>query len=207
MSERSAEMIADPPIPDNAISMTEWEKHDRVEVVNGEILKMAPVKAHHVIVMTNLFLALHQFITAHPIGHVFPDSMPYVLDGDERADWVSGSRIPDISFVSQDKIVEHTTKYGNNFKYFHLAPDLAVEIVSEHDRYSDIFQKITDYLKYGTQLVWIIDAPNRTIRVHTPDKPDGQTLKDTDILTGDPVLQGWSMSVAAIIDTSLSPNP
>jgi Uma2 family endonuclease len=207
MSERSAEMIADPPIPDNAISMTEWEKHDRVEVVNGEIVEMSPPALKHVILTRFIYNALFEFLKENPLGELWFDNTPYILDGDERDDWVRGSRIPDVSFVSKERFSAHVDQYGNDAKYFHLAPDLAVEIVSEHDRYSDIFQKITDYLKYGTQLVWIIDAPNRTIRVHTPDKPDGQTLKDTDILTGDPVLQGWSMSVAAIIDTSLSPNP
>lgn len=204
MSEQVPELVAEPTIPKNAISMSEWETLDRVEVVNGEIVQMSPVKASHVILMTNLFLAINRFLTSNPIGHVFPDSMPYVLEGDERTDWVRGSRIPDVSFVSNEKLSDHNAKFGNDFKYFHLAPDLAIEIVSEHDRYSEIFQKITDYLQHGTQLVWIIDPQNRHIRVHTSDHPDGHTLRENDTLTGDPVLTGWSMSVATIFDTSLS---
>ena len=206
MSERSLEMVADPPLPENAISTREWEKHDRVEVVDGEIIQMSPPSIKHVILTRFVYNVLFEFLKENPLGELWFDNTPYILDGAGREDRVRGSRIPDVSFVSKERYAAHVEQYGTRMKYLHLAPDLAVEIVSEHDRYSEIFQKIADYLKHGTQLVWIIDGSNRAIRVHTPDNPNGHALHDTDTLTGDPVLKGWSMSVAAIIDTSLSTN-
>lgn len=42
-------------------------------------------------------------------------------------------------------------------KPFVLVPDLAIEIVSKNDRYSDINDKVMLYLADGVRLVWVID--------------------------------------------------
>ena len=136
----------------------------------------------------------------HPIGEVWFDNTPYILDGDDREEWVRGSLIPDVSFVSKEQLEQHHSLYGTTAKYFHLAPALAVEIVSQHDRYSDIVQKVADYLQHGTQLVWIIDTQSRTIRVHSQDDPDGKILYDADTLSGESVLPDRQMAVSSILD-------
>jgi len=47
-----------------------------------------------------------------------------------------------------------------------IAPDLAVEVVSPHDLYSEVEAKVNDYLGAGVSLVWVVDPPTRSVRVH-----------------------------------------
>ena len=185
------------------LPLAEWmERYTRqpIEVVNGEIVTMSPPTRQHVRIARDLYDLIRDYLKQHPLGEVWPDNTPYVLDGNERKDWVRDSRVPDVSFISRERIKAHEEKYGAEEGPWRLAPDLAVEVVSTNDRYSDVMQKVADYLRYGTRLVWVIDPQNRTVRVHTPDDPDGHTLHEADTLPGDPVLPGWQIAVRVVLD-------
>ena len=169
-----------------------------IEVVNREIVEMSPPEIKHVRIARNLFILLYQFATEQKLGEVWPDNAPYILDEDPRKDWVYGSRVPDVSFVARERMEAHHAEYGEEGP-LRLAPDLAVEIISPNDRYSEVNKKITDYLRYGVRAVWIIDPQARTVRICAPDYPGGIILKEEDSLTGDPVLPGWSVAVAEIL--------
>lgn len=186
--------------PLNSISFAEWEAcEDPSEIVNGEII-MSPVRFEHALIARFVLFTLYEYLKNNPLGDVFPDNTPYVLDGDEREDWVRGSRIPDVSFVSKERMEAHRKTYGDKPNYLHLSPDLAVEIVSQNDRYSDITSKVAEYLEQGTRLVWVIDPQTRKIKVHTPQNPDGRSLQEDETLSGDPLFPGLELPVKAIFD-------
>ncbi len=80
-----------------------------------------------------------------------------------------------------------------------IAPDLVVEVVSPHDRYSDVRLKIDTYLEYDVRLVWVLEPRRRTVTIH---RPNGTTtvLAGKDALDGEDVLPGFQVSVAALFD-------
>ena len=168
-----------------------------VEIANGEIVGVSPPTMEHVLLAHDLYHLLDQHVRMHRLGRVWIEA-PYLLEEDDRADWVRGSRVPDVSYVAQERLDAHLKQHGKSGP-MRLRPDLAVEIVSPHDSYSALTQKVADYLRYGVRLVWIIDPQTRTIRVHTPDDPDGHTLREGDTLSGAPVLEGWSLLVAEVL--------
>ena len=45
--------------------------------------------------------------------------------------------------------------------YIELAPDLAVEVVSPSDSTMEIQEKVADWLRAGTRLVWVIYPATR----------------------------------------------
>ena len=110
--------------------------------------------------------------------------------------------VPDIAYVSRTKIDAYLAQYGDSDDPWRLIPDIAVEVVSPNDTYSEINRKIADYLHYGVSLVWVIDPQLKTVRVHTPADPDGYTLQLQDTLTGTPVLPDWSMPIAELLTTA-----
>lgn len=169
------------------------------EVVNGEIIPMHPPKRRHVLIAHRLLFSLKHVAETQQLGEVWTEA-PFVLDADDRTDWVRGARVPDVAFVTHARIEAHEEQYADDEGPWRLAPDLAVEIVSPKDSYTDVNSKVAEYLRYGVRLVWVIDPKARTIRIHTADDPDGRTLDEHEVLTGDPVLPGWSMAVAAILD-------
>ena len=79
-----------------------------------------------------------------------------------------------------------------------MAPDLAVEILSPSDRPGEVLEKVADWLRAGTRLVWVLD-PNRAIaHVH---RADGSiTIVHTEgALDGEDVLPGFSCPLAEVL--------
>lgn len=108
-------------------------------------------------------------------------------------------RIPDVSFLAKDKFP------GGVFPREPipaLAPDLAVEILSESNTRKEMTGKLHDYFRAGTRLVWYVDPDDRTVRVFTsPD--DAHQLSENDNLDGGEVLPGLSISIHDLFSQSL----
>ena len=87
--------------------------------------------------------------------------------------------------------------------YFRGSPNLAVEVVSTHDRDVDIAEKVQDYLDAGTERVWVVRSKQRTVTVHRPNG-DAHTYSATDTLTSDDAgfpVEGFELRVASIFET------
>ncbi len=98
-------------------------------------------------------------------------------------------RIPDVSFVSWDRIPEGKVPIAPIPK---LAPNLAVEVLSESNTPAEMKRKRREYFKAGVQLLWVVDPESRTVIVYTSASA-GKTLGETDTLDGGEVLPGFSL--------------
>jgi Uma2 family endonuclease len=182
------------------VSLEAWMRaYDRhpVEVVDGEFLEMSPNQRAQGVILSPLLVSLYTFALRERLGQVFTE-IAFVLDGVPRKNWVRGARQPDLAFIAQERVEQHNARYGDREGPWWLAPDLAVEIVSPTDAYSDVNRKIADYLRYGVRLVWIIDPQMEVIRIYTPDDPEGRTLAAADTLDAAPLLPGWTMLVSEV---------
>jgi Uma2 family endonuclease len=128
------------------------------------------------------------FAETHDIG------MPAGADGTVRL--LQGLvRGPDVSFFSWEKLpgrVMPSTPVPD------LAPDLAVEVLSENNTPQEMKRKLREYFLAGVRLVWIIDPVRRNADVYTrPDSPDA-TLTAKQSLDGGHVLHGFQLSLAEL---------
>src|SRR5579883_1151685 len=73
-------------------------------------------------------------------------------------------RIPDLSFISWDKLPGRLLP-GKPVP--DLAPDLAVEVLSEGNTKREMDRKVEEYFEAGVRLVWLIDPKKRTARVYS----------------------------------------
>ena len=78
-------------------------------------------------------------------------------------------------------------------------PDLAVEIRSPGDRQREIDERVADYLRAGTSLVWIVDPRKRTVVVRVAGAED-RTLTEADHLDGGDVLPGFRVAVREVFE-------
>jgi len=95
-------------------------------------------------------------------------------------------RLPDLLFVRWEQLPGRKTPRD---PFPDLAPDLAVEVLSEGNTKKERERKLSDYFFNGVRLVWFIDPPKRTVTVYTaPDQPhllsEDQTLDGGDVLPG-----------------------
>ena len=81
--------------------------------------------------------------------------------------------------------------------FFPEAPDLAVEVLSPGDRASEVAAKVQDWLAAGCQMVWVVDPETASVTVYR-GRNQIAILGSTDVLVGDNVLPGFSVSVGSL---------
>jgi Uma2 family endonuclease len=95
-------------------------------------------------------------------------------------------RIPDLSFISSARLAHHRRALA---PILPLAPDLAIEVLSEGNTPREMARKVREYFDSGCRLVWLVDPRARTVAVYTSAaKPivltEKQTLNGGDVLSG-----------------------
>ena len=118
-------------------------------------------------------------------------------DGTIRMASVGRIRLPDVSFFSWDRLPGRRLPRE---KVPALAPDLAVEVLSESNTPQEMAQKLREYFANGTRLAWLVDPRTRTVAVHTGPGEPAAVLGEADALDGGDVLPGFTMPVAKLFD-------
>jgi Uma2 family endonuclease len=160
----------------------------RYELVKGELLKMPPAGNLHGKQTMRLSWRLAQYVESNDLGVVYAAETGFKLAS--NPDTVRGA---DIAFVSKERLYGIDEVAG----YFPGAPDLAVEVISPGDTYTEVEEKVAEYLESGTRLVWIVNPRRKTITVYNARK-DITILTDKDILDGGEVVQGFNCKVGDI---------
>jgi Uma2 family endonuclease len=103
-------------------------------------------------------------------------------------------RIPDLSFIPWDKLPGRLlpAKPVPN-----LAPDLAVEILSEGNTKAEMDRKVGEYFDAGVRLVWLIDPKTRSARVYS-SRRRSVLVREDQSLDGGEVLPGFSVALAEL---------
>jgi Uma2 family endonuclease len=103
-------------------------------------------------------------------------------------------RIPDVCFISWDHFPNRELPKE---PIPSLAPDLAVEVLSEGNTEGEMQRKLRDYFSAGVRLVWYIDPRARTAKSYT--SPEQCVLVGEDQgLSGADVLPGFELSLSEL---------
>jgi Uma2 family endonuclease len=106
-------------------------------------------------------------------------------------------RIPDVSFVSWDRLPERRVP---RVPVADLAPDLAVEVISPGNTAREMEQKLQEYLAAGVRLVWYVLPEPREVRTYTAERHDVLTLDQE--LSGGDVLPGFALPLRQLFEES-----
>jgi Uma2 family endonuclease len=110
-------------------------------------------------------------------------------------------RIPDVSFVSWDRL---PNRQRPREPVPGLAPDLAIEVLSEGNTPGEMRRKLKEYFLSGVRLVWFVDPRRFTVEVFTaPDR--SVVLTEEQTLDGGDVLPGLALPVRQVF--ALVPRP
>jgi Uma2 family endonuclease len=157
----------------------------RRELVQGELREMPPSGHTHGRVAIKFSWPLAQFVEEHDLGEVYAAETGFLLA--EAPDTVRGA---DAAFVLQARVVEVTDERG----YFPGAPDLAVEVISPGDRYTDVEAKVEEWLKAGCRMVVVVNPRNRTVKVYR-GLTDIKVLTCDDTFDGEDVVPGFRLAL------------
>ncbi len=153
---------------------------NRYELVRGELIVMPPVGARHGRFASRLGGSLGNYIEDHKLGE------SYILTGFELEAEPLTIRAPDVSFVRQ----EHIPPEGEPEGFWTFAPDLAVVIISPSETAETIHEKVADYLRTGTRLIWLIYPNSQTVMEYHPPM-EARRLTIEDDLDGGDVVPGF----------------
>jgi Uma2 family endonuclease len=103
-------------------------------------------------------------------------------------------RITDVSFVSWERLPDRSVP---DAPIPDLAPDLAIEVLSESNTPAEMARKRREYFAAGVRLVWLVEHISRTVTVFT-SVDDFRSFNETDNLDGGNVLPGLSFPVRSI---------
>ena len=129
----------------------------RLELVEGELREMPPAGAEHGTVAFHIAALLQRHIEAHDAGRGFAAETGFLLARDPDT-----VRAPDAAFVRR----ERADRFGRVLGYWPGPPDLAVEVVSPGDAYSQLHDKALAWLAAGAQVVLVADPATRRVTVY-----------------------------------------
>ena len=158
------------------------------ELIAGELRTMSPSGEAHGGIAATFTTYLNVHVMAQRLGRVFAAETGFLVATDP--DTVLA---PDVAFVRAERL-------GVASNGFHRgAPDLAVEIVSPHDRYIEVAEKVASWLGYGTRMVVVVNPRRRSLAVHR-SAVAVRHLPIEDQLDGEDVVPGWRLTVRDLFD-------
>ena len=138
-----------------------WDKDERAEIINGEVVIMAPPPAReHQKISGELFAQLHAYLKGKRCEvYAAPFAVRlFEQDGDSPED-VDTMVEPDITIVCDpSKLDKHGCKG---------APDMVAEILSPSTRRHDRLTKFNLYQRAGVREYWIVDPTDKSVQVFT----------------------------------------
>ena len=135
-----------------------WEENERIEIIDGEAVMMAPPSSVHQEIAAELTRQFGNYLEGKRCK-VYPAPFGVRLferDGESPED-VETMVEPDLSIVcDRNKIDKHGCKG---------APDLVVEILSPSSLRHDRFVKLGLYQRAGVREYWIVNPEDQTVQV------------------------------------------
>lgn len=156
------------------------------ELVRGHIKVMNQPYPEHGEICATVTASLHNFVRKHKLGRVVGNDSGVITE--RKPDTVRG---PDVAYYSFQRVPPGRLRKR---RYLDVVPELAVEVKSEFDRWSEINEKIAEYLLAGVLVVCVIDPDTDSVQVHVPNQPIRVVQSDEELTLPD-LLPGFCVTV------------
>jgi len=106
-------------------------------------------------------------------------------------------RSPDAAWTLKTRIEQLDPADIN--RYWHLCPDLVIEVRSKTDRLPVLRQKMREWMDNGAQLAWLIDAETRKVEIYRPNTAV-DLLDNPELLAADAPVSGFVLKLLPVWD-------
>jgi Uma2 family endonuclease len=172
---------------EDALNIADHEDRN-CELVDGILVEKTMATYESVLAMMLGYL-LNSYLEKNPRGVVAGEGgMLRILP--------AKMRIPDVSFISSSRFPG--AKLPTD-RVYQMAPDLAVEILSEGNTEGEMNLKLREYFEAGVRLVWYIDPRSRTAQVFTA-VDQSTTINENGLLEGRDVLPGFQLRLGELFE-------
>jgi Uma2 family endonuclease len=154
------------------------------ELVNGELIDVSGNTASHNLLRDLLVALLIPHVTGRKLGRVISE---------QEFDFGGNVHGPDVSFIGAANA--HRLAPERRVQLF--VPDLAIEIVSENDKFKALMEKAARYRKCGTAEVWVLSQGTRQAFVQSENR---QALLSDDQMFESDLIPGFSIRLGELFD-------
>jgi Uma2 family endonuclease len=132
----------------------------RYDIIDGEMLMSAAPTWEHQDVIGNLYLALRPYLQENQRGRVVFAPCDIMIQRDPLR-----TRQPDLFiFLSgRDDVGDLATLRTQSV--IQIAPDITIEIISQHETRRSRAEKVEDYHRIGVKECWLISPQAQTVEV------------------------------------------
>jgi Uma2 family endonuclease len=169
---------------DEFLARPEQEKPS-LEFLRGEVIEKPMVSEMHGAVVMELGRLIGNYLRESREGRVVTE----VRHAARAQDWVF---LPDLNVRLKRAGDAGPQRRGA----VEGAPDMAVEVLSPDDRVSRWLERVALYMEAGTQLLWVVDPDDETVRVYRPGEQP-RTYRPGDTIDASPVLKDFRLDIAA----------
>ena len=161
------------------------EDGKRYELIEGVLNVMSPAGGEHGQVAGRILRRLGNFVEEYDLGATFAAETGFRIH--VSPDTV---RAPDAAFVSHERLATIHSLRG----FLPLSADLAVEVISPGDTFSEVEAKAAQWLDAGTKTVLVADPATITLRVYEAGA-DIRVLRQGDTFNAGVVCGDWQLTV------------
>jgi Uma2 family endonuclease len=159
-----------------------WASHapnqDRLfELDEGRVVEVPPPSEFHAVLCALISHLLWNYVLQRGKGHVCSNDTGLLIS--RKPGTVRG---PDIMLFDDGRPLDKLSR-----RFADKVPKLVVEVLSPTDNLAKINRRISQFLRRGVSLVWLVDAETRSVTVYRPGQ-ELQIVQQEGELTGEDVL-------------------
>jgi Uma2 family endonuclease len=161
------------------------------EVVDDQVVELAPMGAYEVRLATLLTARIETFAQQHQLGRAVQEMLFDLTVATGR------KRRPDVAFVSFDR--RPLRRRIPRTEAWDVVPNLAVEVVSRIDSFDYIVDKVAEHFHAGVERVLVVFPSQEQVYIY--DSPTSvRILTRTDELSGDPILPHFRLPLVELFE-------
>jgi len=170
----------------------EWacrpENQDKLfELDEGRAVEVPPAGEIHGAICCLIAYLLTKYVFQRGKGHVCSNDTGLLIK--RKPGTVRG---PDIMVFDDSRPLEKLSR-----KFADRIPKLVVEVLLPSDKMAKVNRRISQFLKRGVPLVWLVDLETRSVTVYQPGQ-DLRVVQEAEELTGEDVLPKLRYRVAEL---------
>lgn len=161
---------------------------ERYELINGELVPMAPAGDEHGWGM-DLSGELWVFVRRRKLGRCYLAETGFLVS--RNPDTVLA---PDGAFTAAARLPAQPSK-----SWATVVPDLVLEVRSPGTSGREVREKIDLWLRYEVKVAWDLDQPRKQLTIYRPNQPP-ETLGIDDTLTCEELLPGFVLPLRDLFE-------
>jgi Uma2 family endonuclease len=154
------------------------------ELIDGELVDVSGNTGNH--------NTLREWLTALLLLHVDQNKLGRVL-AEQEFDFQGNAHGPDVSFFGPDK----AGLYDGKLRVQRFVPDLAIEIVSQNDKFETLMKKARRYWECGVKEVWIFSIEMRETYVFSDHQ---RVILDENQQFRSDLIPGFSIRIGELLN-------